>query len=179
MRAINSVVGGLAAAVLVLSGAQAETASKTSLLSLFDRIGIERAGEYFPGIVHLSSAGNNCTVHIQSAGRRQIPHSLEEQVLVTLCTLAESMQEAAVSFDEVVEAQFTVRDEAIAELVLEHIANDELFAELDWSVEISDELPIDNDRVLVAMEIVALSPDSDDALVLRYGRRPLSDQIGS
>jgi len=89
------------------------------------------------------------------------------------------MQEAAVSVDEIVEAQFIVRDKAIAELVLEHIAKDELFADLDWSVEVSNELPIDNDRVLVAMEIVALSPDSDDALVLRYGRRSLSDQIGS
>ena len=133
----------------------------------------------FPDIVHLSSAGNNCSAHIESVGRRLIPNSLEDQVLVTLCTLSESMHEAAVSFDEIVVAHFTVRDAAIADLVLEHIAHDDQFSDIAWSFEVSEELPIDNDRVLVAMEIVALSPDSDDALVSRYGRHRHSDQIGS
>lgn len=179
MIAMNSMVGSIIATALLMSGGHAETANKPSLLRLIDRIGIERAGEYFPDIVHLSSAGNNCSAQIESAGTRQIPNTLEGQVLVTLCTLAESMQETAVSFDEIVEAQFSVRDASLVDLVLEHIAKESRFADLNWSVEVSEELPIDNDRVLVAMEIVALSADSDEALVSRYGRQRESDQIGS
>jgi hypothetical protein len=133
-----------------------------SYIDLLDRYGMDVVGEFQPLIVDLSTTGNNCpatrTRHLI------IATSLEGQLEDALCTLEILMVEAAVSPTEIVEARFLVRTQADADNVRRLLESRRGLGDTHWDIRLAANLPISNDAVRLSLRIIALSPESDDAL---------------